>query len=99
VPRDWREEVLVFEAQREETLYRVGFKSPNLLKVSLVTAAAMLAICLLALVETTNKAEAGALPQNGKIAFSSYRGDNGAIYTVAPDGSNLSLLTNNVKST
>jgi len=40
-------------------LYRVAFESANLIKMSLMTAAAiMLAICLLALVEITNTAEA-----------------------------------------
>jgi hypothetical protein len=39
----------------------VAFRSANLLKVSLVTVAAMLAICLLTLVETTNTAEAKVL--------------------------------------
>ena len=70
-------------------MYKVGFRSANLLKMSLVTSAAMWAICLLALAETTNTAEASSLPQNGKIAFTR----NGAIYTVEPDGSNLSQLT------
>jgi TolB protein len=51
----------------------------------------MLAICLLALVETTNTAEADdSLPQNGKIAF---RSAHYGIYTVEPDGSNLKQLT------
>jgi Tol biopolymer transport system component len=71
--------------------------------VSLMAAAAMLAICLLALVETTNTAEADdSLPQNGKIAFTSFRnGDveatsdvEATIYAVEPDGSNRSQLTN-----
>ena len=79
-------------------LYRVPFKSANLLMVSLVTTAAMLAICLLALVETPNTAEATSLPQNGKIAFSRqhYVGYDlhTELYTVDPDGSNLSQLTN-----
>jgi len=70
--------------RRTEMLYRVARKSANLLKVSLVTTAAMLAICLLALVETTNTAEATSLPENGKIAFTNYD----EIYTVEPDGSN-----------
>jgi TolB protein len=74
-------------------LYRVAFKSANLLMVSLVTSAAMLAICLLALVETPNTAKATSLPQNGKIAFSRYQREAGYdIYTVDPDGSNLSRL-------
>jgi Tol biopolymer transport system component len=51
----------------------------------------MLAICLLALVETTNTAEATSVPENGKIAFSS---SDGSIYTVEADGSNLKQLTN-----
>jgi Tol biopolymer transport system component len=77
-------------------LYRVAYKSANLLQMSLVTAAAMLAIWVLALVETTNTAEASSLPHNGKIAFSSNRGgsDQYDIYTVEPEGSNLSRLTN-----
>src|SRR5215216_505752 len=77
--------------RRTEMLYRVARKSANLLKVSLVTSAAMLAICLLALVETTNTAEAeDSLPENGKIAFESIPpGDAGTIYTVEPGGSNV----------
>jgi Tol biopolymer transport system component len=78
-------------------LYRVALESANLLKVSMVTTAAILAICLLTLVEMTNTAEADdSLPQNGKIAFTSHGGDgpDHDIYTVEPDGSNLSLLTN-----
>jgi Tol biopolymer transport system component len=54
----------------------------------------VLAICLLALVETTNTAEATSLTQNGKIVFSSDRSGSDAIYTVEPDGSNLSRLPN-----
>jgi TolB protein len=64
--------------------------------MSLVTTAAMsmLAILLLALVETTNTAEADdSLPENGKIAFTSNRGGKYDIYTVEPAGSNLSQLT------
>jgi Tol biopolymer transport system component len=79
-------------------LYRVARKSADLLRMSLVTTAAMLlAICLLAFVETTNTAEAeGSLPQNGKIAFTRTSGGIGglpSIYTVEPDGSNLSRFT------
>jgi Tol biopolymer transport system component len=53
---------------------------------------------LLALVGTTNTAKAdNSLPQNGKIAFSSYysseQGESYNIYTVDPDGSSLSKLT------
>jgi Tol biopolymer transport system component len=87
--------------RRAETLYRVARKSADLLKMSLVTVAAMLAICLLALVETTNTAEAkDSLPQNGKIAFiRSLKREQGGtyyIYTVNPDGSSLSRRTNGI---
>jgi len=78
-------------------LPRVRFKSASLLKVLLVLTAAMLAICSLALVETMNKAEARSLPQNGKIVFqrfTSLGGNNAGLYTVDPDGSSLSLLSN-----
>jgi TolB protein len=75
-------------------LYRVGFERANLLKMSLVTTAAMLAICLLTLVETTNTAEATSLPRNGKIAFSSYRDNNFDIYVMNADGTDLKRLTN-----
>ena len=62
---------------------RVAFRSANLLKVSLVTTAAMLAICLLAFAETTDAAETASLPDNGKIAFESFpSGRAGSIYTV-----------------
>src|ERR671921_2389880 len=78
--------------RRAETLYGVARKRADLPRMSLVTSAAMLAICLLALVETTNKAEAkDSLPQNGKIAFHRVQ-NNEKIYTVEPDGSNLRLL-------
>jgi Tol biopolymer transport system component len=87
---------LASKAEGEEAMYRVGFKCANLLKVSLVTSAAMLAITLLTLGETTSTAEATSLPRNGKIAFSSHGIDGGDhdIYTVEPDGSNISRLTN-----
>src|SRR5829696_9861353 len=77
------------KGRRDETLYRVARKSADLLRMSLVTTAAMLAICLLALVETTNTAEAASLPENGKIAFTS----NVNISTAEADGSNLRRLT------
>jgi Tol biopolymer transport system component len=58
-----------------------------------MTAAAMLAICLLALVETTNTAQAeDYLPENGKIAFTSSDGSSPSIYTVKPSGSNPKKL-------
>jgi TolB protein len=79
--------------RREEMLSRVALESANLLKVSLMAAAAMLAIWLLALVETTNTAQAeDRLPENGKIAFLSYDDEHSGIYTVEPDGSNRSQL-------
>jgi len=71
--------------------YKVAFKSAHLLKMSLVTIAAMLATCLLALVAPPNTA-ATSLAKNGKIAFTS--DDDGIIYTVEPSGSNLAQLTN-----
>src|SRR5215211_8021082 len=75
--------------------YRVAFEGANLINISLVMAAAMLAICLLALAETTNTAQAeDSLPENGKIAFSREQGKSYNIYTVDPDGSSLSRLTN-----
>ena len=81
-------------------LYSGAYKCANLLKLSLVSAAAMLAVCLQALVGTTDAAEATSLPQNGKIAFISSR-DNGTyhIYTAEPDGSNVSQLTHNSSGT
>ena len=91
--------------KRVEMLYKVAFKSADLLRMSLVTPAAMLAICLLALVETTNTAEAeDSLPENGKIAFASMHlrdlttTYNWEIYTVNADGSELRKLTNNTSS-
>ena len=55
----------------------------------------MLAICLLALVETASTAEADdSLPENGKIAFTRAPGHSYYIYTVNPDGYSLSRLTN-----
>jgi Tol biopolymer transport system component len=76
-------------------LYRVAFESANLLRMSLVTAAAMLAICLLALVQTANTVEATPLLRSGKIVFSSLRDRYTSfnIYTIEPDGSSLSRLT------
>jgi Tol biopolymer transport system component len=83
-------------------LYRGAFESANFIKVGVVIAIAMLAVCLLALVGTTNAAKAdNSLPQNGKIAFLSFysseqgseQGESLNIYTVDPDGSSLSNLT------
>jgi Tol biopolymer transport system component len=74
-------------------LRRVRFQSASLLTVLLVPTAAMLAICLLALVEIMNTAQAASLPQNGKIAFVRFAAEGYEIYAVEPDGSNLSRLT------
>jgi Tol biopolymer transport system component len=77
-------------------LYSGVVWNANLLKTSLVTTAAVLAICLLALVDTTNTAEAASLPQNGKIVFGRIPSSGGGnVYTVDPDGSSLNQLTNN----
>ena len=82
-------------------MYGVARKSADLLRMWLVTTAAiLLAICLLALVETTNTAEAkDSLPENGKIVFQRRSSTSSIphIYTVNPDGSNLSNLTNDSK--
>ena len=74
-------------------MYGVARKRADLLRMLLVTTAAMLAIWVLALVETPNSAEATSLSQNGKIVFdrSTPSGDQ-SIYAVDPDGSSLSLL-------
>jgi Tol biopolymer transport system component len=78
-------------------LYRVALESANLLRMSLVAAVAMLAISLLALVETTNTAQAeDSLPENGKIAY--YDGAN-SIYVVNSDGTGRTNVTPNDAST
>src|SRR5919112_3899842 len=92
--------------RRAETLYGVARKRADLLKMSLVTSATMLAICLLALVETTDRAEAAFPGKNGKIAFEGSApedcgdgcessSENTDIYTVNADGSDLVKITNN----
>jgi TolB protein len=73
-------------------------KRTNLLKVTLVAAAAMLAACLLALVGIEKPAGAAFPGQNGKIAFMSTRDFNPEIYTMDADGSNQINLTNNPAS-
>ena len=74
-----------------ERLCRVTFKGANLLQMLLVTTTAVLIMCLLALVEATNSAEATALPDNGQKAFSSHGSDGGDhdIYTLEPDGEEI----------
>jgi hypothetical protein len=74
-------------------LYRVGFRSANVLKVSLVTTAAMLAMCLLALVETKNASEATPPQYKGKIAFSTYSGGIPNIYVMNADGTRQKRIT------
>jgi dipeptidyl aminopeptidase/acylaminoacyl peptidase len=75
-------------------LHRVGFRGANLLKMSLVTTAATLAICLLALAETTNTVEAkDSLPQNGKIAFTSYSRGIPNVYVMNADGTRQKRIT------
>ena len=74
-------------------LYRVAFRRDNVLQVSLMTAAAMLAICLLALVETTNTAEATSLPENGKIAFTRASRGIPNIYVMNADGTHQKRIT------
>jgi|SRR5215212_255293 hypothetical protein len=63
----------------------------NLLRVVLVTAAATLSACLLALVALHKQAEATFPGKNGRIAFLS--GHPLAIHTVNPDGSALRQIT------
>jgi hypothetical protein len=90
-----REEAFVSEAKREEISYRVGFESANRLKMSLMSTAAMLAICLLAL--SWNKHAGATLPgENGRIAFSdlqNFPGEDFEIYTMLPDGTEVRQVT------
>jgi Tol biopolymer transport system component len=76
-------------------LYRVGFRSANLLKMSLVTIATMLAICLLAL--SWAKPAGATLPgENGRIAYSDvqqFPGEDFDIYTMLPDGTHVRQVT------
>jgi TolB protein len=81
------------DVEEAEMSCRVTFRSTNFLKMSLVTTAAVLAICLLALFETTNTAEANSLPQNGKIAFTSYGRGIPNIYVMNADGTRQKRIT------
>jgi WD40-like Beta Propeller Repeat len=76
-------------------LYRVAFKSANLLKISLVTTAATLAICLLTLLWA--KPAGATLPgENGRIAYSDvqeFPGEDFEIYTMLPDGTHVRQVT------
>jgi Tol biopolymer transport system component len=65
-------------------LFREALESANLMKISLVSATAVLALA-----NTAHTAQAASFPQNGKIAFQS----SDRIYTVEPDGSNQRPLT------
>jgi hypothetical protein len=67
--------------RRGEMLYGVAFRSADLLRMSLVTTAALLAACLLALVGTTKPAGATFPAVDGKIAFSRDRGREGDLGT------------------
>jgi Tol biopolymer transport system component len=85
--------------RRGETLYGVAFRRADLLRMSMVTTAALLVACLLALVGTTKPAGATFPGVNGKIAFSRDRGGDSdgdaEIYRMNADGSHLTRLTNN----
>jgi Tol biopolymer transport system component len=76
-------------------MYALRFKMTNLFKVSLVAMAAMLAAFPLAMVATTKPVEAAFPGQNGKIAFDSERDGNVEIFTMNPDGSNQTNISNN----
>ncbi len=89
-----REEALVSEAQKEETLYRVGFESANLLKVSLVTTAAVLANLLAGFGRDDEHSGGRRLPSAERQGSLREPNNNRCwgIYTVDPDGSSLSRL-------
>jgi Tol biopolymer transport system component len=80
-------------------MYTLGFnrikKTTSLVAVSLVAAAVMMAACLLALVVKVEPSQAAFPGKNGKIAFESFRDGDWDIYTVNPDGSNQTNITNN----
>jgi len=75
--------------------YRGAVKSANLLKVSLVTTAVMLAMYLLTL--SWDKPAGATLPgENGRIAFSKlqiFPGEDFEIYTMLPDGTHVRQVT------
>jgi Tol biopolymer transport system component len=76
-------------------LYRVGFRSAHLLKMSLVSSTAMLAMCLLTI--SWDKPAGATLPgENVRIAFSKlqeFPGEDFEIYTVLQNGTDLRQLT------
>jgi Tol biopolymer transport system component len=89
-----REETWVSGAIREQIFYRVALNSANRLKMSLVMAAAILAICLLVLVETMNTAGAGdSRLHKGKIAFTSHSRGTPNIYVMNADGTRQKRIT------
>src|SRR5215204_2018457 len=75
--------------------YRGAVKSANLLKVSLVTTAVMLAMYLLTL--SWDKPAGATLPgENGRTAFSKlqiFPGEDFEIYTMLPDGTHVRQVT------
>jgi hypothetical protein len=74
-------------------LYGVGFDSANLLNMSLVIAAATLAICSQVVVGTSNASEASPPRHKGKIAFSTYSGGIPNIYVINADGTRQKRIT------
>jgi Tol biopolymer transport system component len=77
-------------------LYRVGLmKSTHLLKIAVVSTAAMLAMCFLTL--SWDKPADATLPgENGRIAFSDlqeFPGEDFEIYTMLPDGTHVRQVT------
>ena len=79
--------------RRGEMLYRVGLRRADLLRMSLVTSAAMLAICLLPSVGTSNASEVFPPRHKGKIAFSTYSGGIPNIYIINADGTRQKRIT------
>ena len=84
---------MVSEAKGAGTLYGVGFGGASLPKMSLVTTAAMLAICLVTLVGTSNASEATLPRHKGEIAFSTYSGGTPNIYVMNADGTRQKRIT------
>src|SRR5215212_2138177 len=83
------------ESNGREEMNTARLRRPSLFKVVLVTVAALLAVCLLALAGLEKAAEATFPGVNGKIAFQSKRDGNWEIYVMNPGGTNPTRLTNN----